>query len=363
MTKQAFFAPSVNPFSTITGRLTDPLLVVLPQRVRRPETQVGFGFQNQLAFDKDSDHSLVFFDFASEELLYSAVLSQAYHGGKLGSDPFMKAMLTGSKEDGTDVYSLVAKSIGIKRNQSKGAVLGSLYGMGKKSYITTLLQSIDSPKERERVRPIAGDAFTAFKGSKDRMTGKLTGGIASNFFNYVNRNINSDLPKFGPFGLDYPKSLNKAYWKSRRTTSAINYAVQSSCALGGMLSTYISLASAEFKSETLSETQVRYAGSIHDCIIFIVKDDCINQVAKCLIRSYVSVWAHVFDYFSLGSLPQRIITDIVLDVSKELRKDAFATIKTPEYSTDKTGFQLFVSPETGKLHKRNSEADQAGFAV
>ena len=349
---QQYFAPAAKPYGTITGRLTDSLLVVLPQRVKRPETQIAFAFQNQLRFNEDSDYRLIFSDFASQELMYSAILSQYEHtiitqDSTLGSDPFMKAMLTGSKDAGTDVYSIVAKSVGLKRNQAKGSVLGALYGMGTRSYINTLLQSIESEKERRRVRPIAKKAYVAFKGSKNGP--RLEGGIASNFFNYIDKNISSDNPRFGPFGLAYPKSLNKRYWLSRRVTSATNYAVQASCALRGMLSVYITLMNAEINNEING----RYAGSIHDCVIYIVHKDDIEKMAAAMIRSFVSVWAHVFDYFNLGALPTKIITDIVLDVDKEMKKDAFATIKTPEYSTDKTGFQLFVSPETGQLTRKD----------
>ena len=292
--------------------------------------------------------------------MYSAILAQSFAGGALGSDRFMQAMLTGNKKDKTDVYSIVANSVGLERNQAKGAVLGSLYGMGQKGFIKALLSSIDNPHEKARVKPIAKEAFYSMKGKKGA-SGLLEGGIASNFFNYSSINCKKDRPLVGPFQQYYPKTLSPQYMSKIRSTASLNYAVQAGCALTGLLSGFLSAAEGQFAAEGLAKEDCRYSSSIHDAVIYIVKKDKVKQASKAIVRAYIQCWALAFTAFKLGAIPQKIAYDIIIDVSHCIRKDAFTPIKTPAYEYTTPGYQIFVSPETGKLHRRDSAEDYKGY--
>ncbi len=59
-------------------------------------------------------------DVDSQEQWVAAVLGDSYAGeGRAGSTPFSRMLLTGRKEDGSDLHSVVARDIGISRDHAK----------------------------------------------------------------------------------------------------------------------------------------------------------------------------------------------------------------------------------------------------
>jgi hypothetical protein len=349
-TKQQYTALETRPYGTITSRLTSPLLSVLPTRCRNEENKLCFEFQYKLTFDQETDYTLLWFDFASQELVYSALLAQSYHGGAMGSDPFMKTMIEGNKEDGTDLYSLVANSIGIKRNQAKGAVLATMYGCGQKLFTQELLKSIDSETEKARVKPLAKIAFNKMKGQKDEAN-NFSGGIASNFFNWSAQNANRGRPILPLFGQYYPKALSSAYLPTVSPTSSINYAVQAGCAINGMLSLYLVAVTNQFNKAGLTKLDARYSASVHDMVCFIVKKENVESAFVCMIKAYLQSWALVCQQFNLQDIPTKFIYDFEVDVSDCLRKEAFSTIKTPLFEYTKPGYKLKINKLTGNMEK------------
>lgn len=346
MVKQSWYAPSLKPYSTVTGRLASDLVSVLPTRARNPQDKIAFDFQYQLRFNPDSDYQYYFTDMSSQELWIAAMLAQAFAGGEFGSDPFLAAMLTGSKEQATDLYSLVANSIGIKRNQAKGAVLATLYGAGQKLFSKELLKSIPTEAEKEQVKPLTKIAFQKMKGVK-KSDGLFYDGIASNFFNYTVVNSSNGRPVLPIFKQPFPQVLNPSYLgKSVSQTGLTNYFVQSSAATSGQLSIFLTALQHQFNQAGLT---ARYSCSIHDCYVVIGLKVDEEKIAKAMIATYLQTWALTINQLGLNKLPTKLLTDCVVDVSDCLRKSARATISVPGFNYNTIGKQYRVSPVTGEL--------------
>lgn len=284
-----------------------------------------------------------------QELQFSAIVSQAYHGGCSGSDQFDRAALIGDKAEGTDMYSLVAKSVGVKRNQAKGAVLASLYLCGLKTYAQTLLDSIEDEIEKARVEPITKKAYEAMRGEQNYNTMRLRNGIASNFFNATYERINEKQPTLPIYGQNLPKCLSEKYAGAKQVSpqKSGNYCIQSSCSTNGLLSIYLTSANHWFKQANLSS---RYSTSIHDAIYFICKKSEVMQTAKALFKAHAQTWAMAHEALGVPDLPvPRLYEHLVLDVRSSMSKNCFYEVQTPSGSAGKIGCQIVFDKTTGSL--------------
>lgn len=351
MTNQKWYAPEINPVGTTTTRQSSGLLHTIPVRARDSASKIAFEFSYKLAFNDDTNYKILFFDFASQELLFAALLSQAYNSNlPFGTDPFLNAILTGNKMDGTDLYSLTAKVVNIKRNEAKGAVLATMYGCGITLFTSELLKGVQDENQKPAVKAKAKLAYEKLKGKQD-LNGKFIGGVASGFFNYCARNNAQQIPIMPIFRQNFPKSLSPKYISKISPTTAINYNVQASCATAGMLSAYIAFAQQQFEEAGLTNLDARYAVSVHDCLAYLVKDteENIEKTAMCMIRAYTQVWALVISQLGMKEFPVKLIEDIVIDVSSVWRKNAFASIETPGFKYDTDGYQIMADIATGGL--------------
>lgn len=98
----------------------------------------------------------------------------------------------------------------------------------------------------------------------------------------------------------------------------------------------------------------RISCSIHDEVHLIAHKDYLEDVAKCMVRAHALTWAFLAAVLNIKDLPvQRLFYDIVIDVSKVLRKSADEVIDTPTMKYSKKGFQFYVDKESGKLARRD----------
>lgn len=353
MTNQNWLAPQVVPSGTISSRAIEPLLLTLPARTKYKKDKIGFGVKSTHRFAEDSPYTFIGFDFNGQEAQVASMFAQAYHGGESGSDEFDKANLIGDKDNGTDFHSVSAKAAGIPRDIAKNVNYGLLYGAGLKTAANTVKQGL-SESEKSKAQVFAKAALASFKGTKNRFTDLYEGGVASNYFNYVYNKSATHSPTLDVFGQTIPKSLDVAYIGRSGSPAQINFQIQAACATNGMLSAFLIFAFEEFKNADI--TDIRFSAAIHDEVHFICLDSQTELVAKCIVRAHCSVWALLSSRLGIPDLPvQRTIFDIVIDVSKCLRKEAFDKIDTPDFKYDKIGYKYYVSRETGKLAKRTTK--------
>ena len=79
-------------------------------------------------------------DVDSEELWIASIFGDAVMGLDHGATPLGKMVLTGTKEEGTDMHSVVAEQSGINRGTAKVMNYARLYGGGEKLATQTLLK-------------------------------------------------------------------------------------------------------------------------------------------------------------------------------------------------------------------------------
>jgi hypothetical protein len=329
------------PWATITGRLSSNLLHVLPTRVSRgtEASKIGIDFQPNLRFAEDEPYTFLFCDVASQELWMSALLGGIYNNHQLDDDPFWNAMLHGDKSNGTDLYSLVANSIGLKRNQAKAAVLASLYGCGLALFKQSLLKSIPDAASKANAEANAKVAYEKMKGKK---RGDLyEGGVASNFFNWSQQQANLAYPKLPIFNQKYPSVLCAGTQIDVSHTGSVNYAVQAGCATPGLLSILLSLMSPMLQDRT----KARFSGSVHDCYLFIVRTDFVTEFAQGFIQSYYNTFhlAMTAMGYDPSQVPDKFGYDAVIDESKAYRKYAGSVYESYKV----IGRQHRLNPGTG----------------
>jgi hypothetical protein len=343
---QRYVALDTKPWATITGRLTSSLLHVLPARASKHK--LGLDFQFNLRFDEGEPYSVVFCDFASQELYMAALLGGIYNNHRLDNDPLWIAMIEGDKSKSTDLYSLVAAACSVKRNQAKGSTLAAFYGCGFKLFKSELMKSVAGKEARAEAGRQARKAYDKLKGEKDG--DYYSDGIASNFFNWTATQMRLDNPRMPIFNQKYPQVLCKSSGLDISPTGFTNYPVQGGCALGGILSIFL-----ELISKPLANARGKYSGSVHDMVAFIVPDENIESFAGDFINAYYQTWSTVMLAlgYSAEQVPDKFVYDAVIDVAKSYRKYAGAT--SPNFSD--TGYQYHISQVTNELTRIDNPAN------
>lgn len=354
---QHWLAPAVVANSTVSGRSVEPLFLTLPARARnKGKTKIGFGVKSTHRFDEDSPYTFIGFDFSAQEMQVAGIFAQTYSGNnESGFDKLDNANLTGDKSRGTDVHSLTAKAAGVPRDIAKNVNYGLCFGSGLKTAIKTTEQGL-SEQDKHQAAAFAKATLESFKGSSNRETGSYEGGLASNYFNYVYKKSAIGNSTLAIFNQPIPKCLDSKYIGKSGSPAQINCYVQSVCSSNGMLSAYVIFLYEEAKLMGLKQGEdFRYAISIHDEVWFICKDSLTKQLATCMVRAHAATWALLMSRLNPQiDLPvQRLFYDIVIDVTKCLRKEANQVIDTPDFKYSKLGYQYYVSKETGKLTRRN----------
>lgn len=69
-------------------------------------------------------------------------------------------MLAGSKSDGSDLHSVVARELKISRNEAKTLNYARLYGSGERHAVKMLMRSLSS----EAAKQVAANLFALTKG-------------------------------------------------------------------------------------------------------------------------------------------------------------------------------------------------------
>lgn len=105
-------------------------------------------------------------DVDSQEQWLAAIFGDSITGsGHAGSTPFSQMQLAGTKSDGTDLHSVVAKEVKVSRNNAKILNYARLYGSGQHHAREFLTQQGVSEAEAYE---ISNKLFERTKGTKWR---------------------------------------------------------------------------------------------------------------------------------------------------------------------------------------------------
>lgn len=206
--RQRWVAPEIAASHTISGRSMEPLFLTMAARAVHEDTKIGFGTQATHQFSEDSDYTFVGFDYSQVEVSVAAMFAETYAGTSSGKDLLNQAVLTGSKENRTDLHSKVADDVGIDRDSAKAVNFSGFYGAGKNTFSNAIMQGLPDDK-KAYANKYADKALKAFKGDKEGRT--YRNGIASNYFNYVYSKSGQSGATLDYFGQSIPKCLDVDY--------------------------------------------------------------------------------------------------------------------------------------------------------
>uniref|UniRef100_A0AC35U1L5 DNA-directed DNA polymerase n=1 Tax=Rhabditophanes sp. KR3021 TaxID=114890 RepID=A0AC35U1L5_9BILA len=138
-------APSVVPSGTVTRRSTHKLWLTASSS---KDGVVGTDLKSMI--QAHQGYKIVGADVDSQEQWLAAIMGDAIRNNKgVGDSEFSYLLLMGDKSKGTDLHSVVAKEVGMNRNQAKTLNYARLYGAGTNNAINHL-KNEGIPEEEAR---------------------------------------------------------------------------------------------------------------------------------------------------------------------------------------------------------------------
>ncbi|CAI4229630.1 unnamed protein product [Auanema sp. JU1783] len=148
-------APAIVPAGTVSRRSVHKLWVTLTNSAVTPP---GFKL---VGADVDSQEQWLAGLFGDASAAKSLPISER----RAGVTPFSEMMLVGTKSNGTDLHTVVAKQLGISRHNAKILNYARLYGSGERHAELFLIQSGVSA---QNARIISKNLFALTKGTLSR---------------------------------------------------------------------------------------------------------------------------------------------------------------------------------------------------
>ncbi|XP_060579033.1 DNA polymerase subunit gamma-1-like [Ruditapes philippinarum] len=310
--------PRIVPAGTITRRGVEPTwLTASNAYVDRIGSELKSMVQAPPGF------CFVGADVDSQELWIGAILGDANFGKTHGCTALGWMTLQGSKKEGTDLHSVVAKTVDISRDHAKVFNYGRIYGAGQ-TFAQKLLQQFNHRLTIEEARQKAKLMFATTKGKRCYRTGLWSGGSESSMFNKLEEIAKQEEPCTPVLGCRISKALEPENVSEDFMTSRINWVVQSSAV--DYLHLMLSCMSWLFEEYNIKG---RFSISIHDEVRYLVaEEDCYRaalalQITNLLTRS-------IFAYkLGLKDLPLTVAFFSAVDIDQCLRKEVNLDCVTP----------------------------------
>lgn len=247
-------------------------------------------------------------DVDSEELRLFALLGDIKATGIAGSSPLCVSVLCGQKSKGNDVHSLVAKQLGVSRDQAKALVYGTIYGMSLKGFKNSLSLANPSWSEKE-VMDKARKYQDYFK------TGLVEGtpGIGDGSFKRVAEEVRKSIPRTPILGSSIPKTLRGT---TDFTTTRNNWVVQSSGR--DFLDAFVSFV--DIITNNL-KVDMKLFMTVHDSIHFLVPEGQEEKASYVVAMAHLFAWSLVIQKMGLKTLPKALMYPESIDVDTMVRKN------------------------------------------
>lgn len=251
-TRMLLVAPRVSPHQTSTGRITDPVFVVLAAH-----TEPKVGAEIKACCYSYPPYRFVGGDIDSQEAVILRILGESEYGVN-GSTPFGAALMVGDKKVKTDIHSLAAASAGVSRDAGKQAVYSVSFGAGIKAVAKAFIKwHPDLSLAEAKVK--AKSLLATLKGK--RSGDMVYGGMASLAFNSMRKIMGVEKPRIPMLGTSPSKALYAQNNGRGVTPSLLN------CAIQGAASSYGFLSCLLVANAWLAKNQgvwSRFSASIHD---------------------------------------------------------------------------------------------------
>lgn len=283
-------------------------------------------------------------DVDSQELWIAAILGDSNFAGIHGCTGLGWMTLQGSKQDGTDLHSKIAKIVNITREQAKVFNYGRIYGAGQKFAVEMLMKFNDKMSETE-AKEKAKKMFQATKGKRTRVRRKIMnndvgnnsndedekiavskwqGGSESDMFNKLESIARSKTPVTPVLGCRISKTLEPQNVNNEFMTSRINWVVQSSAV------DYLHLMLVNMKwLFDIYKIDARFSISIHDEVRYLVKSEDKYRAALALQITNLFTRSMFAQKLGMMDLPMSVAFFSSVEVDTCLRKEADMECVTP----------------------------------
>ncbi|XP_030833050.1 DNA polymerase subunit gamma-1-like [Strongylocentrotus purpuratus] len=314
-------------------------------------------------------------DVDSQELWIAALVGDKNFAGFHGCTAFSWMMLQGKKNEGTDMHSMTASTVGISRDDAKVINYGRIYGAGEKFAMRLLIQ-FNHRLTQDEARQKARDIYIATKGRRlyrlsatgqslaeqldldaEESDGWVTleelkilskkaqikepiysspqnieitdgrkweGGSESAMFNGLEDIAQSENPRTPVLQCSISRALQPDTVNNEFLTSRVNWVVQSSA----VDYLHLMLVCMRWLFE-MYNIDGRFCISIHDEVRYLVKSEDRYRAALALQITNLLTRA-VFAYnMGMNDLPQSVAFFSAVDIDTVLRKEVTMDCQTP----------------------------------
>lgn len=310
--------PQTIPHNTATNRAGEHLWLTVPDP--KPDK---IGTEVKTRVQVDSPWTFISSDYDGQESVVASVFADSVYR-MAGSTQFGHSVLAGSKEDGTDMHSMTAKTIGISRSIAKGCNYGMLYGSGVKTLAATIRKGNKSisTKDAEKM----GRKLIATKKGKraSKTSTNLIGGSDSFAYNEMARIANSDIPRNPLSGTKMSTAFRPQVVGTDYFTMRNNWVIQST----GSAMLHSFLTGMEYLTRRYNIRDVRFCMSVHDSVLYMCREADADIVSALYQIAHLWSWAWLRYNYGICEMPHANAWFSSIEVDKIFRKSADASTVT-----------------------------------
>ena len=283
--------PEILAHGTVTRRTVESLMLTM---CSTKNWRIGTELKTRV--QAPDGWKIVGADFDGQELQVASIYSDKWEGGHIGCSPFGFNVLSGSKENGTDPHSALAKVAGVDRNTAKIVGFAILYGAGMRT-LQTYIRRVYPDKSTSELRGFAVKALEGKKGVK--RGGVYEGGSDSGCFNLMEEiSMKMRVPQLPCLGTKISTAMRPAAVGDDFHTARINWTIQAS--------------GAEILSVMLVATQwlckeykipARFIISIHDEIWYMTPERYAEQFSVLFQIAHMYTWSLFQSQCGIPDLP------------------------------------------------------------
>ena len=318
--------PQTVPHNTATNRAGESLWLTVPDP--KPDK---IGTEVKTRVQVSSPYTFISSDYDGQEAVVASIFADSNYKIS-GSTQFGHSILAGSKDDGTDMHSVTASTIGISRSIAKGCNYGMMYGAGVKTLASTIRKGNKSIPMAEAEK-LAKKLIERKKGKRaSKYSTVLSGGSDSFAYNEMARIANSLTPQNPLSGTKMstafrPSSVGKDFFTMRN-----NWVIQST----GSAMLHAFLTAMEYLTRKF-EVSARFCMSVHDSVLYMCKESDADLVSALYQVAHLWSWAWLRYRYGICEMPHANAWFSSIEVDKIFRKSATAstlTISQPTLEPD-----------------------------
>jgi len=336
--------PDILAHGTVTRRTVEPLMVTM---CSTKNWRIGTELKTRV--QAPDGWKVVGADFDGQELQIASIYSDKWEGGYVGCSPFGFNVLSGSKEEGTDSHSALAKVAGVDRDTAKILGFAILYGAG----LRTLQTYIRRRFPQKSLIEVKGFASRALKGKKGvKQDGIYGGGSDSGCFNLMEDiSMNSRVPQLPCLGTKISTAMRPSAVGSDFHTARINWTIQASGAeILSVILTATHWLAEEYK------IPMRFIISIHDEIWFMTPEKYSEQFAVLFQIAHLYTWALFHHQLEIPELPLSRAFFSTVAIDNRIRKstrECTVSPSNPQGKEEPDGIEYSMSElaEIGAIDK------------